>query len=85
MNTAGGQSALLPRLWLYLVSPWAKTVEQGASTSVCAALDLTLEGGEYLDDCAVSHDTHSEVDTEARAADLWDYTENLLNLKISHS
>jgi len=78
INTAGGGSAWLARLWLALVSPWSKTVAQGASTSLYGALHKALQGGEYLEDCQVSDNFHLEGKDQERAMDLWRYVETLI-------
>ncbi|CAF1429185.1 unnamed protein product [Rotaria magnacalcarata] len=69
-----------------------KNVEQGASTSVYAALapDLDKHGGEYLEDCAISPGIHSDqmytglglhaVDMEA-AERLWKLSEQMVAAK----
>ncbi|CAF3292678.1 unnamed protein product [Rotaria socialis] len=69
-----------------------KTVEQGASTSVYAALAPALDkhGGEYLEDCAISVGIHSDqmyfglglhaVDMEA-AERLWKLSEQMVAAK----
>ena len=75
--TAGGESALLPRLWLALVSPWAKTTVQGAATSIYGALSKSLRGGEYLEDCRVSTNVHPDANDPRRAEDLWRYVASL--------
>ena len=72
-------------MFLYLVSPWSKSVEQGASSTLWAALNSELVGGEYLSDCQVSADVHPEASNVKRAADLWEYTERVLLLLISNA
>jgi NAD(P)-dependent dehydrogenase (short-subunit alcohol dehydrogenase family) len=69
-----------------------KNVEQGASTSVYAALapDLRNHGGEYLEDCAISKGVNTErtfwgmgphsVDMEA-AERLWKLSEQMVAAK----
>jgi NAD(P)-dependent dehydrogenase (short-subunit alcohol dehydrogenase family) len=69
-----------------------KTVEQGASTSVYAALapDLDNHGGEYLEDCAISKGVNAEqpysgmaphsLDMEA-AERLWKLSEQMVAAK----
>jgi len=69
-----------------------KTVEQGASTSVYAALapDLDNHGGEYLEDCAISKGVNLDktywgmaphsVDMEA-AERLWKLSEKMVAVK----
>ncbi|CAF4964265.1 unnamed protein product, partial [Rotaria sp. Silwood1] len=66
-----------------------KNVEQGASTSVYAALapDLDKHGGEYLEDCAISQGVNSKeiyagmgahaIDMEA-AERLWKLSEKMV-------
>jgi len=71
----GGQSAFIPRLWLQIVQPWAKTVAQGASTTLYGAFSPALGGGEYLEDCDVSYNTHPYALDPLRAQDLWDFIE----------
>lgn len=50
-------------------NPHFKTVEQGASTSVWAAVAPELEGkgGLYLENCAISHEVQAEEMAKARA------------------
>jgi hypothetical protein len=69
-----------------------KNIEQGASTSVYAALapDLDNHGGEYLEDCAISQGVNTNeryaglashaVDMEA-AERLWKLSEQLVAAK----
>lgn len=56
-----------------------KTVEQGAATTVFAALSTTLEGwsGAYLSDCAIEKPAKAARDPET-ALKLWTVTEALL-------
>ena len=84
INTAGGESCLLPRLWLRLVSPWAKTTAQGASTTLFGALSSELHGGEYLDDCRVSEDVHPDAQSRDRAEKLWQHTEMITASWMPH-
>ena len=74
MLTNGGESAGLVRLWLWMMRPWTKSVVQGASTSVYAAVAQGLQGGEYLSDCDVSEDVHPDARDPAKAQELWEFS-----------
>uniref|UniRef100_A0A7S2MJX3 Protochlorophyllide reductase n=1 Tax=Helicotheca tamesis TaxID=374047 RepID=A0A7S2MJX3_9STRA len=76
-------------LWQYtpsIVRPFAslfsdKTVEQGAATSVFAALVSKddFDGGEYLSDCAVAKPSPNGKDEKGSARSrLWDTTEYMI-------
>mmetsp|Transcript_35009 Transcript_35009/g.111375 ORF Transcript_35009/g.111375 Transcript_35009/m.111375 type:complete len:150 (+) Transcript_35009:704-1153(+) len=84
MLTNGGESAWLPRLWLRLVSPWTKTIAQGASTVVFAAVARGIAGGDYLNDCSVSSDLHPDAQDGRKSRELWDFTERLLANLTDH-
>ncbi|KXS19833.1 oxidoreductase [Gonapodya prolifera JEL478] len=60
--------------------PSFKTVSQGASTSIYAALARELEGkgGSYLEDCHVSETQPPERNNEADAKRLWQVTNQLV-------
>lgn len=61
-----------------------KTVEQGASTTVWAALNDEVKGGEYCVDCAVSPTGHPDAEDSSLAARLWDLTEEMIEKVEKH-
>ena len=54
-----------------------KTLEQGCSTTLVAALDPTLQSGCYLEDCIVAEPEFYAKDQE-KAALLWALSEELV-------
>eukprot|EP00933_Yihiella_yeosuensis_P037775 TRINITY_DN31774_c0_g1_i1.p1 TRINITY_DN31774_c0_g1~~TRINITY_DN31774_c0_g1_i1.p1 ORF type:complete len:360 (+),score=42.97 TRINITY_DN31774_c0_g1_i1:88-1167(+) len=78
MLTNGGESGWLSQLWLRIVHPWSKSVEQGASTSIFAAVSRDLRGGEYLDDCNISQTRHKDATSREKARELWGFSTRLL-------
>lgn len=65
----------------YLATPFlklfSKNVQQGASTTIYAAVGESLESGSYLEDCKVSKPHERALDSRL-AADFWEKTEQLL-------
>jgi NAD(P)-dependent dehydrogenase (short-subunit alcohol dehydrogenase family) len=63
--------------------PQPKTLQQGAATQLCAALDPSLadDSGAYLNDCQVKH---SSLLTEAEAFEdqIWELSEKLVGEKF---
>jgi NAD(P)-dependent dehydrogenase (short-subunit alcohol dehydrogenase family) len=58
----------------------SKSVEQGAATNVYCCLAKDIQGGLYYDDCQAAQPTSLAQDAALRA-DLWDYTEKLLQVE----
>ena len=52
-----------------------KTLEQGAATTLWAALKDKVEGGEYCADCAIGEPKNPQVDDVELPAKLWAKTE----------
>ena len=72
--TSGKYNAAAINIFHQAIVPWAKTPEQGASTSLYGVLSPELRGGEYLEDCHVSDHTHPQADDFELAADLWRFS-----------
>ncbi len=77
VTTEIGRDSLLVRFAMWLVSPFTKTPEQGAATSVVCAVhpDPTAIAGRYLSDCQPAR-TSGEAGNEDVAKRLWELTES---------
>eukprot|EP00742_Colponemidia_sp_Colp-10_P003301 GILJ01003514.1.p1 GENE.GILJ01003514.1~~GILJ01003514.1.p1 ORF type:complete len:330 (-),score=48.19 GILJ01003514.1:204-1193(-) len=76
-----GRSALWLRLLYVLLSPFTKSVEQGAATTVYCALADGLQGGEYYNDCAYERATGQGTDDEV-ADRLWQWSEKVIQERV---
>jgi WW domain-containing oxidoreductase len=75
--TSIGRNSSLARLMVKLSAPFAKTVQQGAATTVHCATSPSVEGGGYYSDCAAKR--ASEDARSARvSAQLWQVSEAIL-------
>jgi hypothetical protein len=63
--------------------PKSKTIQEGAATTVAAALDPSLDdfSGAYLNDCKVAQATEFAFD-EKNAETLWDLSEELVEQRF---
>jgi len=59
-----------------------KTLDEGASTTLVAALDPALSAGSYLSDCQVYEPSEAARDTD-KAEKLWELSETLVGQKFS--
>ena len=74
--TTIGRNSLLLRLLIRLVRPFAKSLSQGAATSVLCAAHPSLDdlGGEYFSNCRLDRASPEAEDPEV-ARRLWELTE----------
>lgn len=79
VTTNFGSDSAIVRVVMKLVSPFTKTCNQGAATSVWAAVHEPAAelGGQYLRDCRIDRAT-PEGSSPAVAKHLWDLTEEWL-------
>ena len=79
VTTDIGRGSVLTRVGMALASPFTKSPDQGAATSVVAAVAPNREAlaGQYLSDCAVA-EASPEARDPAVAARLWDWTDEVL-------
>ena len=72
-------------LILLLLGPFSasepKTVEQGCSTTLVAALDPSIPSGSYLEDCAIAEPEAYARDQE-KAGLLWALSERLVGQRF---
>jgi hypothetical protein len=63
------------------IHPEPKTLQQGCSTTLVAALDPSIPSGSYLEDCNVAQAEAYAMDQE-RAEQLWALSEKLVGQKF---
>lgn len=70
---------------LLLLGPFSldepKTVEQGCSTTLVAALDPTIPSGSYLEDCVIA-EPEAYAKDQQKARLLWALSERLVGQKF---
>ncbi len=77
----------LSSIWLMIQNGHAKllgsepkkTIAQGASTTVLAALDPQIRPGEYYANCQVSHDIHVSANDPDLQVKLWNVSEKMVD------
>ena len=61
--------------------PKRKSIQQGCSTTLVAALDPSINSGDYLEDCNVAEPAAHTMD-EQTAEKLWALSEKLVGQKF---
>lgn len=61
--------------------PKLKTVQQGCSTTLVAALDPSINSGDYLEDCSPAQ-PEAHVKDKQKAEKLWILSEKLVGQKF---
>ena len=75
--------AFLRALALKLVRPFAKSSQQGASTSIflCSSEEVNKVSGEYFVDCKIKN-VSKTAESKENSRLMWEISENLTGIKI---